>query len=383
MSGRLMVIVSEAISDWFAKGEVVDRYYNPGDLFDQVDVVLTNDDRPDPALLQRAVGTARVAVHNFPLPAGAFRRTLGYRPRLLRGWAGGVVDLARRQRPDLVRCHGANLNALAAAEIQRELGVPFAVSLHINPDVDVRGRGGSARDRLALHAMRAVERYSLRRADVVLPVYEAIVPYLERLGVKRYEVAYNSLNGEHLRRKDDYALHDPVRVISVGRLFELKNPEQLIRAVMGMDGVELTVVGDGPLLEPLRAVAGGSDRVVFRPAVANDELCELLAEQDLFATHTEHWEISKSVLEAMLTGLPVVLNRRTGDPVPELSDDIARFVPADTPDAWSSALRTLIDDDGGREALGRRAGDHARERWSPEATEQHFVEVYQRLLGGS
>jgi glycosyltransferase involved in cell wall biosynthesis len=380
MSSTLMILVSEPISGWFGKGEVIDRYYNPGDLFDHVDVVLTVDDRPDPALLQRAVGTASVDVHCFPLPPGVFRGTLGYRPRLLRGWASGIVELARSRRPDLVRCHGANVNALAAAEIKRVLGVPFVVSLHINPDVDVRGRGGGLRERLVLRAMRSVERYGLRRADLVLPVYRSIVPYLERLGVKRYEVAYNTLNGEHLGRKEDYALHDPVRVISVGRLFELKSPAELIRAVIGLDGVQLTVVGDGPLLQPLRDVAGSCERIVFRPAVTNDELCELLAEQDIFATHTEHWEISKSVLEALLTGLPVVLNRRRGDPVPELSDEFVAFVDEDTPASWGAVVQRLVSDDALRERLGRAGSERAWAEWSPEATEKHFVEVYERLL---
>ena len=373
-----MVIVPEAISEWFEKGEVVDRYYNPGDLFDQVDIVLTNDDHPDPQLLQRAVGRAQATVHNFPLPDGAFRRTLGYRPRLLRSWAAPIVALAGRLSPDLVRCHGANVNALAASEIRRVLGVPYAVSLHINPDEDIRGRISDRRARLVANALRTVERYSLRRADVVLPVYEAIVPFLRRIGVERYEVAYNALNGEHLRAKADYALRDPVRVISVGRLFELKDPEQLIRAAERIDGVQLTVVGDGPLRPHLESIAG--DRVVFRPAVPNDELCALLAEQDLFATPTEHWEISKSVLEALLTGLPVVLNKRIGEPVPELNGDFVRLIEANSSGAWEAALRELIGDDAERARLGRAGYAHAQERWSPAATEGHFVAIYERLM---
>src|SRR3954449_9839352 len=88
---RLLVIVSETVSDWMNKGEVVDRYYNPGDFFDEVHLVLTNDDHPADRPLQRMVGRARAEVHNFPLPASVFRRTLGYRPRLLRPWAEGIV----------------------------------------------------------------------------------------------------------------------------------------------------------------------------------------------------------------------------------------------------------------------------------------------------
>ena len=47
---RLMVLIPHALSDLVAKGEVTERYYNPGDLFREVHIVLTNDDRRPPAI---------------------------------------------------------------------------------------------------------------------------------------------------------------------------------------------------------------------------------------------------------------------------------------------------------------------------------------------
>jgi glycosyltransferase involved in cell wall biosynthesis len=354
-------------------------------MFDDVHIVLTNDDQPDALLLERLVGRARVVVHNSPVPSGTFRRTLGYRPRLLRSWATRIVAIASAVKPDLVRCYGANLNAYAASEIKRQLGIPYAVSLHINPDEDVRGRAKGARNRLQLHALRALERHALRRADLVLPVYEPIVPYLQRLGVTRYRVAYNVLNGRHLRRKSEYSLHDPVRVISVGRQFAAKNPEQLMRAVGSLPNVQLTLVGDGPFHERLKRTAeatGAPQQFVFHRGLLNDELCELLTGQDVFATHSDFWELSKSVIEAVLTGLPVLLNRRSGAPVPELTPEIASLV-EDRPDSWARALTTLIEDAEIREQLGRRGAAVAWRRWAPEATEAAFVEIYRGLLSAT
>ena len=57
-SRSIIVAFTEAISEWIAKGEVVDRYFNPGDLFDDVHVLLTNDDTPDPEAVQRMSGRA-------------------------------------------------------------------------------------------------------------------------------------------------------------------------------------------------------------------------------------------------------------------------------------------------------------------------------------
>jgi glycosyltransferase involved in cell wall biosynthesis len=316
------------------------------------------------------------------MPRKTFRRTLAYRPLLLRGWADGVVQLAERVQPQLVRCYGANVNAFAAAEIKRRLGIPFAVSLHINPDEDLRGRAGDLRERVWLRAIKAVERHALLRADMVLPVYQPIVPYLERLGVTRYRVAYNALNAASLQPKDDYRLHVPPRVISVGRQIDAKNPDNLIRAVASLPGVQLTLVGDGPKHEYLRAVArdtGADNRIVFHRAIANDALCRMLSEQDVFATHSEYWEVSKAVIEALLTGLPVVLNRRSGAPVPELGSDLVELV-ANTPEAYADSIVRLLADQTERESFARAAAAEAYGRWTPEASEAVFVDIYRTLM---
>lgn len=378
---KLMVIVPDRISDFVNKGEVIERYYNPGNVFEEVHVVLTNDDHPDPVAMRRMVGSARLFLHNLPDARRAFVPTLGWRPWLLGSWVRKAIDLARQVQPALIRCHGALLNTYAAACIKRELGIPYVVSMHINPDEDVRGRAQSWVKRFVTHAQRDIERIGLLNADLVMPVYRPIVPYLARMGVTRYEVCYNILNQTNLRHKDDYRLHHPVRVISVGRQFEDKNPDNLIRAVAQIPGVELTLVGDGPYHQHLRDVATEvdiNDRVFFHAALTNDELCQSLADYDVFATHTEYWEISKSVLEPLLAGLPVLLNRRLGEPVPELTDDICMLV-ANTVDAYRQALETLIADDVRREQLGRAAYAHAQANWAPESTEAKFVGIYRRL----
>jgi glycosyltransferase involved in cell wall biosynthesis len=281
-----------------------------------------------------------------------------------------------------VRCYGAHLNAFAALEIRRELGVPFVVSLHINPDEDIRGRLTGFGDRLRAKALSRLERRTLREADLVLPVYQSIVPYLERIGVQRYEVAYNLLPASSLRRKRDYALHEPVEIVSVGRQIPEKLPLRLIEAVAGLPSTRLTLIGDGPEHERLRRAAvesGAAERIAFERVVPNDVLCRRLPEFDVFATHSEYWELSKAVLEAFLSGLPVVLNRRRGEPVPELTDDICVLV-EDSAAGYGRALQQLIADPDLRRSLGEAAAERADRLWSPTQTEARLVGVYRRLL---
>lgn len=385
---RLMVLVPDRITDILIKGEYQPNYYNPGELFSEVHVVTTTDDRPDLGMLQRTVGRATLHVHNVPeAPALIAQDWKRWWKKPLRDWAAPGVALARAIQPQLIRCHGADWNTYLASRIRKKLGIPYVVSLHINPDVNPVRRYITTP--LTPDQQRHNEFYEyiesegLRHADLVMPVYEPILPYLKRLGVRHVEVCYNVLNANHLREKPSYARKGPFRILSVGRLIKEKDPRHIIEAVAAIPGVELTIVGDGSEranLEQHTKQLAVTDRVRFLPAVPNDELCAMLPEFDLFAIHTEYWELNKSLLEALLTGLPVVMNRRQGPPVPELGGaDIVRFV-ADTREAYSDAIQELMDDDAAREALGRRAFAHAQRHWSPAVTEAKFVEIYRRHM---
>jgi glycosyltransferase involved in cell wall biosynthesis len=384
---RLLVCVPDRITDILVKGEYQPNYYNPGEFFDEVHILMTNDDRPDLQALQRTVGRAKLFTHNWPddLTMPPLKHPWMARFRL-REWAKGGVEIARKIAPDLIRCHGADWNTYLASRIKAELGIPYVTSLHINPDINSVRRIQD--DDLAPEQKRHnafynyMERTALRNADLVMPVYQPILPYLKRIGVKRAEVCYNVLNFNFLRKKTDYALHRPVKIISVGRVIGDKDPTHIIEAVAAIGNAHLTVVGDGANLPAIRAIVserGWADIVTFRPAVENDELCAMLPEFDLFAVHTEYWEISKSVLEALLTGLPCVINRRIGEPVPELQGDFVRLVD-NTTASYQAALDELIGNDAAREALGRRAYAHAQANWSPARTEAKVVGIYRSFI---
>jgi len=378
---KLLVIIPDRLSAIVKKGEFSARYYNPGNLFEEVHILMTNDDKPDPAGLQKTVGDARLVLHNLPEPT--FRSILGYRAWYLNWWARDAVALARKIKPAMIRCHGNWLNGYLAQRIKSALNIPYLVSMHTNPDEEFRGRVSDKREIAYWNALRSVEETVLKNANLVLPVYKPIIPYLKSMGLNNYEVAYNVLNPDYLKQKKSYALHSPVRLISVGRHFREKNPENIIRALMKLPNAHLTLVGDGPYQDQLVRVAvecGVAGRTSFLPAVPNDQLCAMLPDFDIFVVHTEYWEIGKSVLEPLLTGLPLVINRRQGEPVPELQGDHIVLVD-NTPNGYHLALESLINDDVMRENLGRRAYAHAQTHWAPTITEGRYVEIYKKIVG--
>ena len=149
-----------------------------------------------------------------------------------------------------------------------------------------------------------------------------------------------------------------------------------------MPDVHLTLIGDGPYQGNLQRITQECDvenRVSFLKAINNDELCNQLSDYDIFVVHNEYLGIPKAVMEPLLTGLPVIANRRKGESVPELQDDHVLLV-ENTPEGYRDGLKKLIEDHEFREKLGRRAYEFAREKWAPAKTEAKYVEIYKKVM---
>jgi glycosyltransferase involved in cell wall biosynthesis len=382
--GPLLVIASEYVSEWVDKGEVVDRYYNPGERFAEVHLLLTNDDALRPADVQRLVGSARAHVHHLPADRKLFARTLGWRPMLLRPWARQAVELARQIRPALVRCHGAHLNGACAIEFQRALGIPFVASLHTLPGDPAVPRAPWFWPLAEAEAIAAVRDRAIRQADLILAVYASLLPYIERKGAKRAEVVYNALSVQESHVKQNYDLSRPVRAISVGRQIPGKDPSVILEALARLPQVELTLVGDGALSGDVARLAGRlgvESRLKLIPAISNDALVASLGKYDLFLARNDYQGMPKAVLEPMLVGLPVIVNRPTGS-VPELSNERCVLVEP-TVEGYRSAVERMLADRNARESVGRNARDWAWGALSPQRVEARVAELYDELIGTS
>jgi glycosyltransferase involved in cell wall biosynthesis len=381
-----MVLVPERISEWIDKGEVVDRYYNPGDLFDEVDLLMTNDDDPDPDAVQRLVGRARWSISRFPPPDRFFYRTAGLRPGLVRRWARPAVEHALARRPALMRCHGSDLNGVVAAEVRRRASIPLVLSLHTNPGESRRFVQRRWRDdpkaAILATANAPIQRIGVRRADCVICVYRYIVLWAQHVGAKRIEVIPNAVAGDHAVIKPDYVLGDPPRVVLPGRQIHGKDPTPVIDAIARLPGVELVLVGDGELHEALRARAaqlGVADRVHFHRRVPNAELMRLLPQCDVLVSVNDHGGVSKVELEGALTGMPIITNAHPLEAQPELLGDACLAVAGDAR-SYEEALRALLADEGQRAALGRAVRARAESEASPSRSEGAVVDLYRRLL---
>jgi glycosyltransferase involved in cell wall biosynthesis len=159
------------------------------------------------------------------------------------------------------------------------------------------------------------------------------------------------------------------RLLYAGRLSPLKGVDTAIRAVAALPGAQLDVVGAGPALEDLQALAaslGCAERVVFRGAVDPRRMGPVYARADavLFPSAWEEpWGLVP--LEAMACGVPVVASG-TGGSAEYLRNGENALVARDA-EAIALAVRRLAADGALRSRL-RVAGRATAERFPTEAS---------------
>ncbi|MDF2529157.1 MAG: glycosyl transferase [Gammaproteobacteria bacterium] len=98
------------------------------------------------------------------------------------------------------------------------------------------------------------------------------------------------------------------KFLFVGRLAKEKNLELLIQAFNQLPQYQLSIVGEGPLLAQLKAIAKANIR--FLPYTDNHALSNIYLEHDVFVltSVSEPWGLV--VEEALFYGLPVIVSDR-------------------------------------------------------------------------
>ncbi len=291
--------------------------------------------------------------------------------------------VAHRRRYDLVHAHGA-LSEGTIASWGMTLGLPGLVKvLRAGPEGDLQT--------LARRPAGAVRlRHLVRRASFVA-ISAEIRAELEELGVPPERIlgipngvdvsTYRPASPEERRRlRERLGLPAaPGLLVYTGRLDAVKRVDVLVRALAGVPGAVLVLVGEGPdraRLERVARDAGVHDRVRFAGLV--EDVSEHLRAADAFVTPSVAEGLSNALLEALACGLPALAAPASG--VRELLAD-GRGVVVEDDRAWASSLAEALAPTVARAEAGARAVEWVRRHRTLEATADDLAAAYRRLAG--
>ncbi|MCR9247844.1 MAG: glycosyltransferase [bacterium] len=234
--------------------------------------------------------------------------------------ADGARQVLRRLQaagPIVIDAHYVWPDGIAAAQLARELGVPFTVTAR-GTDINVIAQDPFVRERiraLAPHArgLFAVSRALAERFAEVAGLATGRVTQV-RNGVDLERFAPGDVAAA--RRELGLPLQGRL-LLGVGRLVAGKGFELAARALASLpQDVRLVLVGDGP--ERAAIAAAGGDRVTFLGARSPAVVATCYRACDVFVLPSEREGWPNVVTEALASGLRVVATAVGG--IPEILD---------------------------------------------------------------
>ena len=387
----LVILIPDSFKELAEKGELTENYYNPGNLFKNIKIISTNGDKTNKEKIIHAFGDAHVEFIPLNISRFIFYISFFYTPIFLFFYFIKVVYFIYKTEPSLIRCHGKDLNIFIAYFCKKIFKIPFVVSLHTNSvnnpfflskisEITYDQRYLQSENKFYKKRLEKFSNLCLKNSDLVLPVYENITDDLIRNNINNFRVVYNVINKKIIKKKD-YNSRNNFKIICVSRLIPEKNPINIIKSIKNLKDVNLQIYGDGvlyndliKLIEKLRL----SDQVSINRSIKNSRLSKILKDFDLFACHSDYQEISKSVLEALSCGLPVVINKNPYKPIKEISNDMVFFYKS-KPDDLHKLFKKLIKNKKIREKVGKKGRQEFEKFCNPFKIEKEIVQIYRNL----
>lgn len=216
---------------------------------------------------------------------------------------------------------------------------------------------------------KTIEKLLSRKTDVIITINGEDKEAAEKLKLKKGGRVYH-VNGvgidthafffepsphrEELR-KELNVLDDEVMILSAGELNNNKNNAVIIKALSQIDNkkIKYFLCGVGPLKEELSALAESlniSDRAIFLSF--RSDVAKLYKAADIFTLPSIREGLSRSVMEAMASSLPIVCSKIRGN-VDLVEENRGGFLASPfSPEEFADAISKLAEDANLRKEMG-------------------------------
>ena len=260
-------------------------------------------------------------------------------------------------------------------------------TLTVVPNIWGRVFGSAARIPVIVSGYRSLfpkqhERWLWRLSTRIICNAEALKETMVRrsgVDADRVRVIPNAVDAEQFRPNPSARTVEPT-VVYVGRLVEEKDPLNLMEAfrltAQRIPTAHLDLIGNGPLKPKVEEFLGRyalESKVRLVPGTR--DIRPFLDRAWVFVLASAQEASANVVLEAMASGLPVVVTRVGG--LPELVEhrENGLLVESGNPHQLADALTSLLEDASRRESMGNRARERVQERHSLQAMVQQTEEV--------
>jgi len=260
-------------------------------------------------------------------------------------YAGRLADQLLKQQCQHLHIHFAHVPTDIGMYAASFIDIPFSVTAHAN---DIFERGWLLKQKVARCAFFATISEFNRR-------------YLLGLGVDadKLKIVRCGVDAKQFSTRKNFVSAERVKIGTVGRLVEKKGIDTLIgaMALIKQQGLpcDLLIAGSGPLDEELRQLVKeqqlNSTEVHFLGAIAHTEVAEFITSLDVFVLPCKQDKngdmdgVPVVLMEAMLSGVPVISTELSGIPELILNQQTGLLVKPGDANALAEAIIQILSDD--------------------------------------
>jgi PEP-CTERM/exosortase A-associated glycosyltransferase len=355
-----------------------------------------------PAKIEEYEGVRYYRTNHIRPPASAKSKIGSYALRIAMTmrYRRAVLEIARRERPDILHAHSSYANAYAALPAARELGLPLVYEVRTLWGESAVVEDGLRPDSWKHRLIWRLELGAMRRASMVVPISRGIREELISRGIpsEKLEIVPNGVDSSRFvpgprdqARAQSMGLGDRFVIGFVGSIRRLEGLSTLLQAFgicrTQRQGISLVIVGDGPERSALEAQVRqlGLARVVFTGNVPHSEVSSWYSIMDLLVYPRIKAVINERVtplkpLEAMALGKVCVASNVGG--LTELIRDGETGVifRADDAAELAATILSLMDDPDRLRRLGSAGLEYVRKEREWSAVVQRYQGIYDRSI---
>lgn len=306
----------------------------------------------------------------------------------LRSFWRKAVTIAQSMDFDAVHCH--DMDTLAAGIRLKKRAEKLVFDAHeiypfmVEPDVPT----------FVVSLLQLQEKRWLRKVDQLVTTDENLKNYYSSMGMKPecITIFMNTrelieIPPERIKQiRDELRLNDKFAVLYIGALEPGRFIEDIIRgADLFPEDVVFVFGGYGSLARTLKKASELSSQIKFLGFVHPDDVLFYSAASDLILSlydpsrKTEMLALPGKVMDAMVAGTPVIINREQFASKIVKKNEIGVVTSFDFGD-FKRNLLGLKDDDSLREKMGKNARELAEKEYNYDIMAKRLVHMYSDLL---
>jgi len=321
------------------------------------------------------------------------------------GLAVRLRQVARQAKPDILHAHSPALNAIAALNAGRALGIPVVYEVRAFWEDAAADHGSSRPGGLRYRLTRALETYALRRADAVTTICDGLRRELRARGVPAHKITVipNAVDAgafcvtapDDLWLAHKLGLHGHLVLGFIGSFYAYEGLALLLRAMprllAAQPALRLLLAGGGPQDAALRALAeqlGISHAVVFVGRVPHAQVAAYYQLVDICVYPRLPMRLTELVtplkpLEAMAQGRLVVASDVGGHRELVEHGKTGMLFRAGDAEALAQTILALLLAPASWPALRDRARAFVETERSWQASVGRYAPVYARVAAGA